>query len=63
MWIQKIWEKLTQKQISGILKKDTFQVSYDKWSQELKNNMKEVEEIFMKNPRKDTMQLKRQRKN
>ena len=46
---------MTQKQISGILKKDTFQVSYDKWSEEFKNNMKEVEEIFRKNPRKDTM--------
>ena len=33
--------KLTQKQISGTLKKDTVQVSYDKWSEEVT----EVEKI------------------
>ena len=37
--------KLTQKQISGILKKDTIQVSYDEWSEEPQNNIKEVEKI------------------
>ena len=34
--------KLTQEQITGILKKDTIQVSYDKWSEEIQNNIKEV---------------------
>ena len=53
---------MTQKQISGILKKDTIQVSYDKWSEEVQNNIKEVEKICRQNPRKDIMQLKRQRK-
>ena len=53
---------LTQKQISGILKKDTIQVSCDKWSEEVQNNIKEVEKICRQNPRKDIMQLKRQRK-
>ena len=51
---------MTQKQISGILKKDTVQVSYDKWSEKVQNNIKEVENIFRQNPRKDIMQLKRQ---
>ena len=54
--------KLTQNQISGILKKDTVQVSYDKWSEKVQNNIKVVEKIFLENPRKDIMQLKRQMK-
>ena len=49
-------------QRSGILKKATVQESYDKWSEELQNNITEVEKITRQNPRKDTMQLKRQRK-
>ena len=53
---------MTQKQISGILKKDTIQVSYDKWSEEVQNNIKEVEKFCRQNPRNDIMQLKRQRK-
>ena len=53
---------MPQKQINGILKKDTIQVSYDKWSEEVQNNIKEVEKIFKQNSRKDIMQLKRQRK-
>ena len=52
---------MTQKKISGILKKDTVQVSYDKWSEYVQNNIKEVYKIFRQNPRKD-MKLKRQRK-
>ena len=51
--------KLTQKQINGILKKDTIQASYDKWSKEVQNNIKKVEKISGQNPRKDIMQLKR----
>ena len=53
---------MTQVQRSGILKKATVQESYDKWSEELQNNITEVEKITRQNPRKDTMQLKRQRK-
>ena len=53
---------MTQKQISGILKKGIIQVSYDKWSDEVQNNIKEVEKIFRQNSRIDIMQLKRQRK-
>ena len=53
---------MTQKQISGILKKDTIQVSYDKWSEEVQNKIKEVQKICRQNPRDDIMQLKRQRK-
>ena len=48
--------------ISGILKKDKIQESYDKWSEEVQNNIKEVEKICRQNPRKDIMQLKRQEK-
>ena len=59
---KKYKNKLTQKQINGILKKDTIQVSYDKWSEEVQNNIKEVEKICRQNPRKGIMQLKRQRK-
>ena len=53
---------LTQKQISGILKKDMIQVSCDKWSEEVQNNIKEIEKICRQNPRKDIMELKRQKK-
>ena len=49
---------MTQKQVSGIFKKDTVQVSYDKWSEEVQSNIKEVEKIFRQNPRKDIMQLR-----
>ena len=59
---KKYKNKLTQKQINGILKKDTIQVSYDKWSEEVQNNIKEVEKICRQNPKKGIMQLKRQRK-
>ena len=38
------------------------QKNYDKWSEEVQNNIKEVEKICRQNPRKDIMQLKRQRK-
>ena len=53
---------MTQKQISGILKKDATHVSFDKWSEEVQSNIVEVEKIFRQNPRNDIMQLKRQRK-
>ena len=56
---KKYRNKLTQKQISGILKKGTIQVSYDKWSEEVQNNIKKVEKIFRQNQRKDIIQLKK----
>ena len=56
---KKYRNKLTRKQVSGILKKDTIPVSCDKWSEEVQNNIKEVEKIFRQNPRKNIMQLKR----
>ena len=59
---KKYWNKLTQKQISGIIKQDTIQISYDKWSEEVQSNINEVKKIFRQNPRKDIMQLKRKRK-
>ena len=59
---KKYRNKLTQKQISGIIKQDTIQISYDKWSEEVKSNINEVKKIFRQNPRKDIMQLKRKRK-
>ena len=39
---KKYRSKLTQKQISGILKQDKIQVSYDKWSEEVQSNINEV---------------------
>ena len=59
---KKYRNKLTQKQISGVLKKDTVQVSYDKWSDEVQNNINKGEKVFRQNPRKYIMQVKRQRK-
>ena len=50
MWIQKHRDKLTQKQIRTPLK---IQISYDKWSEEVQNNIKGVEKIFRQNPRKN----------
>ena len=43
------------------LKKDAIQESYDKWSEEVQNNIKEVGKIFRQNTRKDVMQLIKQR--
>ena len=59
---KKYWNKLTQKQLSGIIKQDTIQISYDKWSEEVQSNINEVKKFFRQNPRKDIMQLKRKRK-
>ena len=58
---KKYRNKLTQKQIRGILKKDTIQVSYHKWLEEIQNNNKEIDKIFWQNRRIDMMQLKRHR--
>ena len=44
------------------MKKDIIQESYDKWSEEVQNNIREIQKIFTGNPRKDIMQLKRQEK-
>ena len=60
---KKYRSKLTQMQISGILKRNTIQVSYYKWSEEIQRNITEVEKIFRQNPRKDIIQVKRQKKN
>ena len=38
------------------------QENYDKWSEEVQNNIKEVEKICKQNPRKDILQLQRQTK-
>ena len=51
-----------QKQIKELLKKDTVLESYDELSDEVQNNIKEVEKIFMQNSRKDIIQLQKQRK-
>ena len=51
-----------QKQIKELLKKDTILESYDEWSDEVQNNIKEVEKIFMQNSRKDIIQLHKLRK-
>ena len=60
---KKYRSKLTQMQISGILKRNTIQVSYYKWSEEIQRNITEVEKKFRQNPRKDIIQVKRQKKN
>ena len=60
---KKYRSKLTEMQISGILKRNTIQVSYYKWSEEIQRNITEVEKIFRQNPRKDIIQVKRQKKN
>ena len=44
---------MTEKQIGRILKKGTVQESYDKWSEEVQNNIREVEKIFRQNPKFD----------
>ena len=51
-----------QKQIKELLKKDTILESYDELSDEVQNNIKEVEKIFMQNSRKNIIQLQKQRK-
>ena len=43
---KKYRNQLTQKQMSGTLKKDTIRVSFDKWSEDVQNKIKEVEKIL-----------------
>ena len=43
MWSQKIQEQINTE--TDKWDKDTVQVSYDKWSEEAQNNIKEVEKI------------------
>ena len=42
---KKYRKKLTEKQISGILKKNTIQKSYDKWLEEVQSNIREIEKF------------------
>ena len=60
MWIQKCRKKIGTETDSVILKKDTIQVSYDRWSGVVQNKKKTS---FRQNPRKDIMQVNAQRKN
>ena len=60
---KKYRNKLTQKQMSGTLKKDTIQVSFDKWSEDVQNKIKEVEKILRQNPRKNINAIKKKEEN
>ena len=60
---KKYRNKLTQEQMSGTLKKDTIQVSFDKWSEDVQNKIKEVEKILRQNPRKNINAIKKKEEN
>ena len=44
MWLQKLQEQINTETDKWDIK-DTIQVSYDEWSEEPQNNIKEVEKI------------------
>ena len=60
---KKYRNQLTQKQMSGTLKKDTIQVSFDKWSDDVQNKIKEVEKILRQNPRENINAIKKKEEN
>ena len=60
---QKYKKIIKQKQISKIGKKETLQESYNKWTEEMGDGIKQVEKTVRKYPRKDVKELQKISKN
>ena len=60
---QKYKKFIKERQISKIIKKGTLQESYNKWTEEVEDAIKQVQKTVRKNPRKDIMELQKIRKN
>ena len=60
---QKYKKFIKQRQISKIKKKRTLQESYNKWTEEVEDAIKQVQKIVRKDARKDIRKLLKIRKN
>ena len=60
---QKCKKFIKERLISKIIKKGTLQESYNKWTEEVEDAIKQVQKTVRKNPRKDIMELQKIRKN
>ena len=60
---QKYKKFIKERQISKIIKKGTLQESYNKWTEEVEDAIKQVQKTVRKNPRKDIRELQKIRKN
>ena len=60
---QKYKKFIKERQISKIIKKGTLQESYNKWTEEVVDAIKQVQKTVRKNPRKDIRELQKIRKN
>ena len=60
---QKYKKFIKEKQISKIIKKGTLQESYNKWTEEVEDAIKQVQITVRKNPRKDIRELHKRRNN
>ena len=54
---QKYKKFIKERQISKIIRKETLQESYNKWSEEVEDAIKQVQKTVRKNPRKDIREL------
>ena len=60
---QKYKKFIKERQISKIIKKGTLQESYNEWTEEVEDAIKQVQKTVRKNPRKDIRELQKIRKN
>ena len=60
---QKYKKFIKERQTSKIIKIGTLQESYNKWTEEVEDAIKQVQKTVRKNPRKDTRELQKKRKN
>ena len=60
---QKYKKFIKQRQVSKIIKKGTPKESYNKWTEEEEDAIKQVQKTVRKNPRKDIRKLQKTRKN
>ena len=54
---------IKERQISKIIKKGALQESYNKWTEDVEDAIKQVQKTVRKNPRKDVRELQKIRKN
>ena len=54
---------IKERQISKIIKKGALQESYNKWTEEVEDAIKQVQRTARKNPREDIRELQKIRKN
>ena len=60
---QKYKKFIKERQLSRIIKKETLQESYNKWTEEVEDAIKQLQKTVRKNTRKDIRELQKIRKN